>query len=107
MRQGAAADAEKTRTEIERLHAVADADAKRQTVATAAAAESQRVLASARLDETERQHEIWRNTPSHAASGIVMARFAEHIKSIGHLNITPDLLAQHFREWLGNTPESK
>ena len=38
--------------------------------------------------------------------GIVMARFAEHIKSIGHLNITPDLLAQHFREWLGNPPDA-
>jgi uncharacterized membrane protein YqiK len=107
VRQSAAADAEKTRTEIERLHAIAEAEAKRQTVAAAAAAEAQRVLAAARLDETEKQHEIWRNTPSQAASGIVMARVAEHIKSIGHLNITPDLLAQHFREWLGNPPEAK
>jgi regulator of protease activity HflC (stomatin/prohibitin superfamily) len=107
VRQGAAADAEKTRTEIERLHAVAEAEAKRQTIAATAAAEAQRVLAAARLDETGKQHEIWRNTPSHAASAIVMARFAEHIKSIGHLNITPDLLAQHFKEWLGNPPEAK
>lgn len=107
VRQSAAAEAEKTRHEVERLHAIAEADAKRQAIAAQATAESQRLLAAARLDETEKQHAIWRDTPSHAASGIVMARFAEHIQSIGHLNITPDLLAQHFREWLGNPPDSK
>ena len=83
------------------------AEAKRQAVTAQAAAESQRVMAAARMEETATYHEIWRNTPSQTASGIVMARFAEHITSIGHLNITPDLLAQHFREWLGNPPESK
>ena len=107
VRQSAAADAEKTRSEISRLHAIAEAEAKRQAVTAQAAAESQRVMAAARMEETATYHEIWRNTPSQTASGIVMARFAEHITSIGHLNITPDLLAQHFREWLGNPPESK
>ena len=106
VRQSAAAEAEKTRSEIERLQAIAEAEAKRQAVSTHAAAESQRVLGAARMEETATYHEIWRNTPSQAASGIVMARFAEHIKSIGHLNITPDLLAQHFREWLGNPPDA-
>ncbi len=107
VRQSAAAENEKSRGDLERMHAIAEADAKRQKIAADAAAETQRVLASARLDETRSQHEIWRDTPQHAASGIVMSRFAEHIKSIGHLNITPDLLAQHFKEWLGNSPEAK
>ena len=107
VRQSAAAEAEKTRTEIDRLHAIAEAEAKRQAVSAQAAAESQRVLAAARMEETATYHDIWKNTPNQAASGIVMARFAEHIQSIGHLNITPDLLAQHFREWLGNPPDSK
>jgi hypothetical protein len=106
VRQSASAEAEKTRSEIERLQAIAEAEAKRQAVTTQAAAESQRVLGAARMEETATYHEIWRNTPSQAASGIVMARFAEHIKTIGHLNITPDLLAQHFREWLGNPPDA-
>lgn len=107
VRQSAAAENEKSRGDLERQHAIAEADAKRHAISAQASAEAQRVLAAARLDETAKQHEIWRNTPSHAASGIVMARFAEQIKSIGHLNITPDLLAQHFREWLGNPPEAK
>ena len=107
VRQSAAAENEKSRGDLERLHAIAEAEARRQSIAANASAEAQRVLASARLDETRAQHDIWRDTPQHAASGIVMSRFAEHIKTIGHLNITPDLLAQHFKEWLGNPPDAK
>ncbi len=33
-----------------------------------------------------------------------MARFAENVHSVGNLNITPDLLAQNFQNWLQQLP---
>ncbi len=104
VRQNAAADREKVIAETERLQLISVAAAERTTLDAEAQAKAQRSLASARLEEDRSRHEIWKNTPPQAALGLVMARFAENVQSVGNLNITPDLLAQNFQNWLQQLP---
>lgn len=104
VRQNAAAEQEKTAAEILRADMHAKALAARRAVDADSEAAAARVLAAARLDELRSQHDIWKDTPKSAATALVLARFAEHLTTIGHLNITPDLLGQQVREFFGNTP---
>jgi regulator of protease activity HflC (stomatin/prohibitin superfamily) len=104
VRQSNAAEQAKTIAKLERIALSADANAKRITLAAQANAQAQRSLAAARLEEDKSRHEIWKATPSHAALGLVMARFAENVHSVGNINITPELLAQNFQNWLQQLP---
>lgn len=106
VRQNAAAEHEKVIAEAERLRLMSEANAKRTTVDAEAQASAQRSLATARLEEDRARHEIWKSTPAPAAMGLVMARFAENVQSVGNINITPDMLAQNFQNWLGQMPGS-
>ena len=104
VRQNALADYEKVVAESARLQLMAETAAKRTTLDAEAQAAAQRSLAAARLEEDRSRHDIWKNTPAQAALGLVMARFAENVHSVGNLNITPDLLAQNFQNWLQQLP---
>jgi regulator of protease activity HflC (stomatin/prohibitin superfamily) len=104
VRQNAAAEHEKVIAETERLRLIGEAAAKRTTLDAEAQAAAQRSLAAARLEETQSHHDIWKSTPSQAALGLVMARFAENITTVGNINITPELLAQNFQNWLQQLP---
>ncbi len=104
VRQNAAAEHAKVIAESERLGLISAANAKRTTLDAEAQATALRSLAAARLEEDQARHNIWKATPSQAALGLVMARFAENIHSVGSINITPDLLAQNFQNWLGQLP---
>lgn len=104
VRQQALSAHEQVLAESQRLQLMAEAAAKRTTLEAQAQAAAQRSLAAASIEEDRSRHEIWQQTPPQAALGIVMARFAENVQTIGNLNITPDLLAQNFQNWLQQTP---
>jgi regulator of protease activity HflC (stomatin/prohibitin superfamily) len=106
VRQNNAAEQAKVIAEVERLALAAEGGAKRTTLEAHAQADAQRSLASARLEEDRAQHEIWKATPSQAALGLVMARFAENVHTVGNINITPELLAQNFQNWLQDLPST-
>jgi hypothetical protein len=93
--------------EVERLELASIGQAKRTAQEAEAQASAQRSLAAARLEEDQARHDIWKATPSHAALGLVMARFAENIQTVGNINITPELLAQNFQNWLQKLPASE
>ena len=40
------------------------------------------------------------STPSTAMTGMAMSELASKLTSIGHLNVTPDLLGQSFTQFL-------
>jgi regulator of protease activity HflC (stomatin/prohibitin superfamily) len=104
VKQHNAAEQAKIIAKLERVALSAEANAKRTTIEAQAGAQAQRSLATARLEEDQARHDIWKATPSHAALGLVMARFAENVHSVGNLNITPELLAQNFQNWLQQLP---
>jgi len=107
VRQSAAAEHEKTASEIARAALIAKSEADRRAVQATSEAEAERVMDAARLAELKARHEIWQNTPKQAAAALVMSQFAAHLKSIGHLNVTPDLLGAQVREFFGgSTKES-
>lgn len=106
VRQDAAAEHEKVVAESDRLQLIGAANAKRIMLDAEAQASAQRSMAAARREEDQAHHDIWKGTPSQAALGLVMARFADNIKSVGNINITPDLLAQNFQNWLQQLPAS-
>lgn len=103
VRQHAAAEQEKTAAEVARAELYAKGQAERKAIEAAAEADAARVLAGARLAELKAQHEIWQHTPKQAATALVLAQFASHLQSIGHLNITPDLLGAQVREFFGGS----
>jgi regulator of protease activity HflC (stomatin/prohibitin superfamily) len=92
VRQNMAAEQAKTIAEIERAQLSAEGDAKRSEVDATAHADAARTLAKARLEEEHARHIIWQGTPTNAALGLVLNRFAENISTIGTINITPELL---------------
>jgi regulator of protease activity HflC (stomatin/prohibitin superfamily) len=81
-------------------HARASADAERLKINAAAAAEAARTAADAALEEERKRHGIWKDTPPGVLAGLVLSRFADNIQSIGHLNITPELLSQSLAQML-------
>jgi hypothetical protein len=48
----------------------------------------------------QQRHDIWTRTPTAAATAMAMAELAGKLQTIGHLNITPDLLGQSFTQLL-------
>ena len=107
VRQNATAEQEKTAAEVSRSELYARGQAERRTIEATAEAEATRLLAAAKLEELRAQHEVWQNTPKNAAMALVLSRFAEHLQTIGHLNITPDLLGAQVRDFFsGNNPGS-
>ena len=48
----------------------------------------------------QRQHEIWAHTPPAAATAMALGQLAGKLQSIGHLNVTPDLIGQSLTQFL-------
>ncbi|MBU0491549.1 MAG: band 7 protein [Chloroflexi bacterium] len=97
--------------ETERQRFAVEAEAERQEIAARGNAEETRIRAEAEV-EARRQHvqvdtdaearrvELWRDAPSAVILGLAVQRFADKVKTIEHLNLTPDLLGDTLQRLL-------
>ncbi|MGE4071731.1 MAG: SPFH domain-containing protein [Lysobacterales bacterium] len=93
--------------EIARALMQAEAESQRSLIGARAEAASQKILAEQQSEAMQRHHDIWAQTPAHAMTGMAMSELASKLTTIGHLNVTPDLLGQSFTQFLRDqsTPE--
>jgi regulator of protease activity HflC (stomatin/prohibitin superfamily) len=93
--------------EIARALMQAEAESQRSLINARAEAASQKILDEQQAEALQRHHEIWGQTPATAMTGMAMSELASKLTTIGHLNVTPDLLGQSFTQFLRDqsTPE--
>lgn len=85
---------------IERNRLQTAAAAEQTRINAQAQADSQKLLAAQAVAAMQDRHQVWANTPTSAATAMAMTELAGKLKTIGHLNITPELLAQNFTQFL-------
>jgi regulator of protease activity HflC (stomatin/prohibitin superfamily) len=98
--QEAASQRTQIEAQIERERMQTEAAASASKTNAIAQAEAQRLLAAQAADAMREEHQIWRDTPTTAATAMALAQLAGKLESIGHLNITPDLLGQSLTQLL-------
>lgn len=86
--------------ELTRATLQAQAHAEQSRINAQAEADAQRILSEQQAEAMQKHHDIWASTPTHAATGMAMSELAGKLQTIGHLNITPDLLGQSFSQFL-------
>lgn len=86
--------------EIERGQLLAAAQADRTRLQAAAQAEAQALLDQQQAAAMAQRHQIWGQTPTAAATAMALSEVAGKLQSIGHLNITPELLSQSLTQLL-------
>ena len=95
LRQVAAeADAQRARTtaEGERQAILAEAAARDAQTRARGEAEARRLVATADADGEAARLAVWRDAPERVLVGLALREFAGKIDTIGHLNLTPDIL---------------
>ncbi|GMU42599.1 MAG: hypothetical protein IT479_10160 [Xanthomonadales bacterium] len=85
---------------IARQQLQTQAAAEQTRINAQAQAQAQQLLATQAAAAMREQHAIWRDTPAQAATAMALAQLAGKLTSIGHLNITPDLLGQGLTQFL-------
>ncbi|MFI6444748.1 SPFH domain-containing protein [Kitasatospora sp. NPDC050543] len=90
--QSAAADAVRTDAEAARRTTLATAEAQASRLLTAAQAEAARKLGEARAAAEEAWLTAHRQAEPELLKALALLRLAEHLPSIEHLTVTPDLL---------------
>lgn len=98
--QEAASQRTQIEAAIERQRLQTEAAAQQTRVNAQAQAEAQQLLAAQAAAAMREQHAIWRDTPAQAATAMALSQLATKLQSIGHLNITPDLLGQSLTQLL-------
>ena len=98
--QEAASQRTQVEAAIERQRLQTEAAAQQTRVNAQAQAEAQQLLAAQAAAAMREQHAIWRDTPAAAATAMALGQLAGKLQSIGHLNITPDLLGQSLTQLL-------
>ncbi|MBK8066192.1 MAG: hypothetical protein IPK27_00760 [Rhodanobacteraceae bacterium] len=98
--QEAASQRTQVEAAIERQRLQTEAAAQQTKINAQAQAEAQQLLAAQAAAAMREQHGIWRDTPPAAATAMALGQLATKLQSIGHLNITPDLLGQSFTQLL-------
>ena len=98
--QEAASQRTQVEAAIERQRLQTEAAAQQTKINAQAQAEAQQLLAAQAAAAMREQHAIWRDTPAQAATAMALSQLATKLQSIGHLNITPDLLGQSLTQLL-------
>jgi regulator of protease activity HflC (stomatin/prohibitin superfamily) len=98
--QEAASQRTQIEAAIERQRLQTEAAAQQTRINAQAQAEAQQLLAAQAAAAMREQHAIWRDTPAAAATAMALGQLAGKLQSIGHLNITPDLLGQSLTQLL-------
>ncbi|MBI5366642.1 MAG: hypothetical protein HZA54_06370 [Planctomycetes bacterium] len=96
------AEAEKTRitAESERQLIAAASAARGAEVKAQGDAQALRLLADAKAEAEKRRVEIWQTATGKVLIGLALQEFAGKIGTIQHLNITPNLFGDAFKEML-------
>jgi regulator of protease activity HflC (stomatin/prohibitin superfamily) len=84
--------------ERETLHAEAEAEQARMRAEGKAAAT--RLVGEANAEADRLRVEAWEGASARTQMGLAMQELARHIKTIGHLNITPNVLGEAFQKML-------
>lgn len=98
--QKAASEHAQMLAQIERERLYADAQAARVRLDAEARAAAQHTLDEQLSAAMRQRHEIWAATPAQAATAMAMTELAGKLTTIGHLNITPELLGQSLQQFL-------
>ncbi len=98
--QKAASEHAQILAQIERERLYADAQAARVRLDADARAAAQHTLDEQQSAAMRQRHEIWAATPTQAAAAMAMTELAGKLTTIGHLNITPELLGQSLQQFL-------
>jgi len=85
---------------IERENLVAEADAAQTQKRAEGKAAATRVMGEASADAERLRVELWEKASARTQMGMAMQELARHIKRIGHLNITPNVLGDAFKQML-------
>lgn len=96
----AAANLERVTAEAETQRITAEAAAKVAEVKAEGDAKALRLMADAKAEGERRRVEVWRDATGRVLLGLALQEFAGKVESIGHLNITPNLFGDTFREML-------
>ncbi len=96
------AEAEKARVsaEAERQIIAAESAARSAGIKAAADAGALRAIADAKADGEARRVEVWKQATGRVLMGLALQEFAGKVRTIGHLNVTPNLFGDAFREML-------
>lgn len=85
---------------IARARLQTEANAEQSRINAQAQADAQGLIDAQLAAAMQQRHEIWTRTPTAAATAMALADLAGKLQTIGHLNITPDLLGQSFTQLL-------
>jgi regulator of protease activity HflC (stomatin/prohibitin superfamily) len=99
-RQQASTQAERDRAEAARIEILANAEAARVRIEAQAQAAANLEIATAFADGERARHAVWEASPAATNAALVLQAFAEQVKNVNHLNITPDLLGNSLAELL-------
>jgi regulator of protease activity HflC (stomatin/prohibitin superfamily) len=96
------AESEKQRIEGEAQRALvaAEGQAKAAEARARGEADGSRLVAAAELEAETRRAALWADTPGRVLLGLALREAAGNLQSINHLNVTPDLLGESFKEFL-------
>ncbi len=96
------AESEQARVEaeLERQALAATADARDTETRARGRAEAERLVAQADADGEKARLDVWRDAPERVLIGLALREFAGKVDSIGHLNLTPDILSTAFGQFL-------
>lgn len=93
-----------TKAAADRARVTAEAEA--AEVKAMGDAKAIRLLADAKAEGERRRVEVWRDATGRVLIGLALQEFAGKVESIGHLNITPNLFGDAFRELLTEHADS-
>jgi hypothetical protein len=100
VQRAAESEMAQTAASIERDHLVADAEAAQTRKRAEGKAAATRVMGEATADAERLRVELWEKASARTQMGMAMQELARHIKRIGHLNITPNVLGDAFKQML-------
>lgn len=96
------AESEKARVValVERQAVEAEAHSKQVAVRATGDAEAIRIRSAAHIETEQKRVDVYRDAPSKVLVGLSLQELAQKIQSIQHLNVTPDMLGDTFKQFL-------
>lgn len=89
-----------TEAEAAQMHVRAEAEAEQTRMHADGQATATRLMGEANAEADRLRVEAWEGASARTQMGLAMQELARHIKTIGHLNITPNVLGEAFQKML-------
>jgi regulator of protease activity HflC (stomatin/prohibitin superfamily) len=100
VQRSAEAEIAKTRAEAERQQVAAEAYAAATQKRAAGDADARRAIGAVESEIEAKRVAVWRDTPPEVLLGLSLQELAGNLKSVNHLNITPDLIGDGLQRLL-------